>query len=369
MPHDSFNEIAQRSVDEKAATKPHASFGEIARRMASWTSSLLISAIILVAGGVSGRQVLCWWRDDAPGGKTSHESLDAALGNYSLGNNSLGDSALGDSAGSWRKVEVGGQQWSMSVRSVAGNRAAAEKELRLACKAAMPTATLPREPAHRAEQSLLAQLGAATLIETSDAGWELHALGDAIPMIAVVRRDVFVTGSRAPAAAADRSSLSLRPSASAPSQTASDSVQSQQVVPCVAIWGLALPAGPMSWTAYVFLPTNSEGSEGAAVPTDIPLPPGATKSLALTSTSGGAMVSFQGPAEPEVWKKTFDRWLADGGWRAPEGWRPSGNGWYLRGRRDGAAIDVRFSPDPKGGLGGIVVVTPRGAGPTESSNP
>ena len=61
----------------------------------------------------------------------------------------------------------------------------------------------------------------------------------------------------------------------------------------------------------------------------------------------------------------------DGGWRA-EGWRRSGEGWYLRGMRGGSApatMDIRFAPGAAGGLEGIVLITPRGAILTESSNP
>ena len=388
MPHDSSRQTAPRNAEDKPARKPRPSFGRLAQRIAAWTSSLLVSAIILVAGLVSGRQVLHWWRDDPPGARAlpgAHEAPPAAPA---------------DSAGDWQKLEVGGGQWSMSVRSVAGDRTAAEKELRRACKAATATATLPGEPALRAERALVARLGPATLIETTDAGWELHALADAppdaladsMPMVAVVRRAASIAGSQTPtppavapaAAPAAASAQPLRPSASAPSQTPSHAEQSSQAVTYVAIWGLAIPAGPKRWTAYLFQPTHSKEDTAAAAPADIPVPPGATKLLALSSTAGGAMVSFQGPAEPDAWKRTFDRWLADGGWQAPQGWRSSGNGWYLRGQhapalapaasaapaaRAGAVIDIRFSPDPKGGFAGIVVVTPGAAKPTESSGP
>jgi hypothetical protein len=353
MPPSTSHETAERIVDEHAATpRAKTSFGAVGRRIASWTSSLLISAIILVAGLASGRQILHWWRDDPLREKSPLDPRDAALA---------------DDAGAWRGVEVGGQPWAMRVCSVVGDRAAAEKELRAACKAAIPSAEWPREPTPRAEQTLLDHLGAHTLIEKSDAGWELHALRDALPMVAVVRREASPLRSAA-------SEQALGPAASAPPRATAGVSESRQPVPCVGIWGLALPAGPKSWTAYVFLPTNSEGPSRGNAPTDIPLPPGATKSLAFSSTSGGVVVSFRGPgpAQPEVWKRTFDRWLTDGGWLAPEGWRASGDGWYLRGRRDGAAaamVDVRFSPGPMGGLDGIVLVTPRRAVPTESSNP
>src|SRR5687768_4459456 len=65
----------------ESATQPPApgGFAALARRIGGWTGNLLATAIVLVASLVIGRQILHWWREDAPADAERSASADAEL--------------------------------------------------------------------------------------------------------------------------------------------------------------------------------------------------------------------------------------------------------------------------------------------------
>jgi len=74
------------------------------------------------------------------------------------------------------------------------------------------------------------------------------------------------------------------------------------------------------------------------------------------------MVAFRGSSEPETWQRFFDRSLPGRGWRAAGDWRRSGSGWHRRyvsvAGQPAGSVDVRFGPDVRGQLSGLLMINP-----------
>ncbi len=292
-------------------------FGTVARRVTAWTTNCLVSAIIIVAGLGFGRQVLLWWSEDASPPAARPPAADW------FANPSVPHS-----------IEFGNQSWAMSRRSMQGNAERALAELRTVAAALTRQSTIPDEPATPAEQKLLDRLSREKPILEQPGAWQVHQFGGPFPMVAGILRG------------------SSRTEAPGGTQLAATT---QRVV----TWGLGLPAGKDEWTFYTF---SCSGGGGEPFPglSNLGLPPGATQTLNIRATDGGAAVAFQGPQEADDWKDFFDAWFHDQGWAAGS-WRRNGSSWHLRARSGGekkeTTIDVQFGPRADGRLEGLLVVS------------
>src|SRR5262249_39612925 len=61
----------------------------------------------------------------------------------------------------------------------------------------------------------------------------------------------------------------------------------------------------------------------------VPLPPGAHRSLAIREERGGAMIGFYGSGDPQEWMRFFDGWFAEREWSV-DGWLAGSKVWSAR---------------------------------------
>jgi hypothetical protein len=118
-----------------------------------------------------------------------------------------------------------------------------------------------------------------------------------------------------------------------------------------------MPTGEREWTVCSFLP-DSPSAEASSGIVEIPMPPGGRRGLSLWATGTG-LVAFSGSSHPEDWKTFYDDWFRRNGWQTVTAWQPSGGAWYAKyAKTDGGSVDIRFSPDDRGGQSGLLMITP-----------
>jgi hypothetical protein len=304
--------------DGNGVTAMPKDFGQLAKRISTFTTNGLLSAVVLVAGLGFGRQVLVWWADGAssPPGK---QSAPFAGG--------LGDPAR------MHVLQFANQPWSLGRQSIGGDKRAATDALRAICREAVATANPPPQPPGPAQRRLLARLEGDDPLEQQAGKWRLYLLDEAFPMI------VGVDTSRNHDAR-------------------------------VVTWGLGLPVSDGQWTLYALKRVDGSG-QTPAVLGEVPLPPESNVTMSMAIADGGAMVAFGGPAlpeatKPESWKAFYEKWFAAHGWQSATGWQRTGSAWHARytAPRDAPAgsVDVRLAANGHGGLGGLLIVTPKTAG-------
>ena len=289
-----------------------AGFARVAKQVSSWTSKAVLTAVILVAGLVFGREVLTWWGADSPRPEPAR-AADAGEG--------VGDPAEPH----W--LQFGDQSWSFTQQATSGTAKEALATLRASCRKTTREATVLTDAPGPAEEDFLRSIAGRRPAEEEAGQWQLYELDGAFPMVAGVR----------------------------PPQS------SRRVV----TWGLAVPHGAGNWTAYAFHVAPPTGGSPQCL-SEVALPPGATRTLAIGAAGSGGMLSFSGPSEVETWKQFFDSRLAERGWKAVGGWRQYGSNWHTHYEKDPAepdwVMDIHFGPDAQGGQTGLVIVSPR-AGP------
>ena len=228
----------------------------LAKRIASWTTKSLLSAMVLVAGLGVGRQVLKWWSDG------SRESAP-------LPTPFQQDDGLGD-ASRVHILQFGDQCWSIRRQTVVGRVADAAGALRAACRetiaGAQPAGSQPTE----AERQFLAKLGRQRPVEEKPGEWQLFQWNEDVPMLVGVRPwpPSSPVGAGTPLAEPGRR---------------------------VVLWGLAIPAEPGNWTLMAFQPEAGTDSSRDVFP-EIPLPPDAKRLISIR-------VAGVGPLRPSPpWK-------------------------------------------------------------------
>jgi len=322
----------ERQAAEEAprAKATHSGFAELARRISAWTSRALVSAIILVAGLAFGRQVLHWWAAGEGERPTAATELTVAGG--------LGDPRLEHT------LQFGGQSWSMSRSTAVADASGVLPLLRAKCREALPAASTPAGAAGPAEEGLLDRVRREKPVAEDPAtGSRIYELDAAYPMVIGVR------------------------AAKSPSDHLPDRVADP--LGRVVTWGIGVPAGPDSWTLYVF--HSAPRKDGAASgPSANPVPPGSRLWLGMEAAGGGAIHAFTGSDQPAAWKRFFDSWFAAHGWRVEGAWQERDSIWaaHCVGTRPETAgsLDVEFGPNRRGELTGLVLVTPSSGQSIES---
>jgi len=311
-------------------------FAGLAKRISAWTTRGLLTVIVLVAGLGFGRQVLKWWAADATPPGT------AAVG---LATDGLGDPSQ------LHTLQFGDNSWSLQRRSISGEKDKAIEQLRAACREVLQTVSPPAKAGEgprataAGEREFLAFLSNSTPIEEKAGKWRLYELNTALPMAVGVARTECGPKGTVP--------FSL-------TRKLGQSPNLAQMGYRVVIWGLAVPAGPGGWTLCTFQPGAQSGGERSGS-TDVPLPPGGHRTLSIRSAGGGGIVAFGGPDRPAQWRRFYNDWFARQGWQAAATWQPTGAAWYAKFAEPegGDSIDIRFGPDGRGGLSGLLMVTAR----------
>ena len=295
------------------------SFAQVAKRISTWTTNTILTALVLVLGLGFGRQVLQWWaadRSDSPAARP-------------LG---VADDGLGD-LGRAHEIQFGASCWRLRRQTVAGTRQQALDALRADTREVIRSSfPSPGEP-EAAEKRLLLSLQEQKPVDREPGQWGIYQLDQDFPM---------VVGTR-------ESGASGRPNPAGPVALSG----------CrVVTWGLAVPMSPRAWTLYTF----HQGTPSASRVPDLPSPPNSSRLLALRVAGGGAVVAIRGPTPPEVWRSFYDRWFQSQGWTAAGAWQQRAGVWsrgYVE-RPDGPAakVDIQFGVDGRGGMSGLLMFTP-----------
>lgn len=303
------------------APRPPRGFATLARRISTYTSRAVLSAVVLIAGLGFGRQVLQWWRDDAVDLHLQAPAVAPGLGHPSAAH----------------EVVVGDRPWSIVRQTFQGDAAAASRALLAACQTAAGETAGMRLPAPSSEErALLARLADSEPELHAPAGVSLYSLTDGFPLVVGTR-------SGGPAG---------QPDAGA---------QPEGSDPAVATWGIAVPTNRASWGLYTFRPEErcDDSDRERLQP---PLPTGCRALLHVRTVNGDTSMVFTGPLQPEAGKASFDRWAAEAGLRSGYGWRESGGAWHVTYRSTAAnspaVVDIHFQQTQPGHARGLILVGP-----------
>jgi hypothetical protein len=306
-------------------------FGQLAKRITTWTTNCLLTAIVVVAGVGFGRQVLIWWSADPAANDADRDRVIKV------------DAGSADAGGLYN-LQFGDQSWSFGRQAIQGDQAAAAKSLRSMCRLSGQNAQSPALPPQKEELELLESLSKREPLDREAGKWAIFQLNEAFPLM-VVLRDATDNEGR-------KSGTNLAKGG-----------------PRVVTWGLAMPAGPDMWAVYTFHAEPSSRQPFGGLP-DVPIPPGCQRTLAMQAAGGEAMIGFEGPYEPENCIRSFEQWFDRNGWKAVARWNRSGSSWsarYVSNGPDNAEItaDVQFAADQRQRLAGLLIVYPN----TESKKP
>ncbi len=186
------------------------SFAELANRISTWTTRLVLSVLVVLAGWGFGRQVMEWWAAGPAGGPAP-----------------AADGDLEELSAREPQMVLSDGRWAMTWQGSAASQDEALAVLRARCQPLVAGAPLPADPPGPAEQRLLALLADTPPVAEQPGQWSLYQKEGPLALV-VGTRTADIAGS---------------PSAGA------GSAQRRVVV-----WGLALPHGEADWRAYAFHP-------------------------------------------------------------------------------------------------------------------
>lgn len=289
---------------------PAGAYGRLARRIAGWTSNLLVTAMIVVLALAVGRQLVGSYRAEPVKGDAG------ARPRFAPG---LAEPDVP------QFVEFGATGAVMGRQQFAGDTGAAAKALRSIARSLAANSAAPKTPLGATERQTLKTLARQKPVDAAG-NWALYEMKPGYPMLLGVRRD----GTSAP----------------------QDGSAGRVVLSAVGV-----PAGENLWTLYTF---GLEGGETQAGDRafGVPLPPGSRKGLAIRSASGAAVTSFKGTPEAAPCMAFYDQWFSARHWAAPLGWIQRAQAYQARftPQQEGSAsaVDIRLDGDGSG----LVVVTP-----------
>jgi len=318
----SSNPFNSKVVSEQVQTRaPNSanspkSLGQLARQISGWTTNCLLTAMLLVVALVVGRVVLHWWRAPAATGPGVIAAAD-----------SLGDPSAP------HVLEFGNQAWSIERHEFSGTAPGVQSALQEACRAVIAVAWPRGDSADASEREMLKRLAKEKPIAEKLGQWRLYQWGE--------ERSVLI-GTRKPAGRTDAGTIL------------------DETTFRVVIWGIAVPVAANRWTLYLFRAGGDGGGGEGQRSTDIPLPPGGRRLVAIRAAARGSITAFS-VADGNDARGFYDRWFAEHGWTAVAAWRPSATGWNARYdlRSDGSesAVDVRLGIDSQGSWSGLVMVS------------
>ena len=203
----------------------------------------------------------------------------------------------------------------------------------------------------KSEQALLTRLSAAEPCESRSGGWELFEIRQAVPLaVATLPADPDGEEDRekgtelicATTNAARRCPPPGRSGKLAPSPFPDGGHNLADGRRRVVTWGLAMPTAEAEWSVYTFQPDRA-GEPGPPRPGDVPLPPGARRTLAVETPGNGGAGGLRGGCRTRDWKPFFEDWFAQCDYRPVAAWQRGSDSWHLRCRRNRAARRHRRS--------------------------
>jgi len=294
----------------------------LAKRISVWTTNCLLTLLVLVAGLGFGRQVLKWWTADRSPPRNSVVGLPT---------DGLGDPMQ------LHTIQFGDSSWSLRRQSITDDKQRAIERLRAACREVLLHIDRPEEKPAASEDKFLRFLSNSKPADEGPGKWRLYEFHEALPMAVGV----------------------ARPAPTAAGQSAEAEPNLVRSGYRVVVWGVAVPIGTEGWALYTFQPGVPSLEAGSRL-TDIPLPPGGRKGLSLRAAGGGGLVAFHGPNHPQEWKHFYDDWFRSQAWQTVVDWQSAGAAWCAKfAPPDGnGSVDVRFGPDDRGSLSGLLMITP-----------
>lgn len=188
------------------------SFAELGRRISSWTTRLLLCALVLLAGWGFGRQVMEWWSVEPEGTPAGVAPQD-----------------LVQEIAAWEpQLELADGHWKMAWQGSAGSFPEALALLRDRCQSLVAGVPLPSDPPGPAEQHLLALLTDSPPVAEQHGRWSLYQKEGPLALV-VGTRIAEEANNPVPGAARRR----------------------------IVVWGVALPHGERGWATYAFHPVEA----------------------------------------------------------------------------------------------------------------
>jgi hypothetical protein len=313
---------AQHPPAGKGGNQAPQNFAALARRMASWATNGLATALVLVAGFALGRQVLVWW------GETPPQPLGAPDGQ--------------PSGAVQQQLEFGALATTMRTRPIRGNRDEVVKQLIDLCRPIGRPQTSADDHVSAAERRLLADLALREPAAAGD-GWRIDELAEQMPLVVCSTW----AGTKTVKRNSSRSRSGTNPVLPVPLDLRIVSI------------AMAIPADNGAWSGYVF--DVSDPLTSPVIEEGPALPPNSRRVLTLRQDDGSVMRTFRGLAEPDAWEKHFGEHDSGSGWRLISGSQSAGGRWQGEFTRPGEkplrAI-VHFEYDGQGWLHGLSLVAP-----------
>lgn len=315
-----------RPAEQPEANSP-TGYARLSRRMTTWTTNALVTAMVVALGLAAGRQLQQWWR-------TEPAEVDA---------NAKPDFAQGlAEPGALQFIEFGAGGWVMGRQEFAGDTTAAAAALQEVARAVIARSAFPSGPITATERRTLDTLANRKPVAAAG-NWALFEMRPGYPLLLGLRWSE--VGAACRAAQSDRPARQAEP-------TRQVGLKGRVVLSAVGV-----PARERRWTLYTF------GLEGRDTPhptggLDVPVPPGATRGLGIRAVGGAAVLSFKRASGPDECMTFYNQWFSARGWTAPGGWIARTAARQARfipqkaGQR--GAVDIRFDNDGSG----LVVVTP-----------
>jgi hypothetical protein len=299
-----------RSPDRKPA-----SLGDLARKITSRTTDFLAICIVLAASLTFGSQIVSWWHTAPP---SAFPTAEPALAPPGWDDNLQAVD-----------LEFGNLPLALTRQVVTGDQGSAVAALVRHCRSAVEHAPLPARNADEAEIDLLNRIAGLTPTAEEAGVWQVFVVDERFPLVVGVK-------------------------CGAPAAGPVDDHQGRRLV----CYGLAMPIGERSWTLFI-VKGSVAGSKSPARSADIPLPPGAARTLSLRDERGSVLMGFSGTAAPEEWIKFYEDRCSERGWTRSDAWSAGNESWSARfARREGGWVDVRFAKDRHGELAGVLQVIP-----------
>ena len=319
------------------------------RRVTGWVCNVLATLIILFGGWMVGREMIGWWGEPAEEANPRQIALDM------LGRGEMSD------AGVPHSLQTAEMDGSLGRQRFTGDRKAAMAQLRRRCRVIVGRSAPPAAPALASELKMLATLDALSPVEHGPisgeaAIWEIFQLDGPLPMVAATRKTAAESRKKAVLAASD---------------------QGGEVAPFdrrVVCWGLALAASEHEWTLFTY--HLQEGRLAVAAGSlEVPLPPGAERTLTLRFGEGEGVVGFRQRAPraeqnsnetPQAWMQFYDRWLVGHGYSPDVAWRNLHGSWHARFEHPEAGrIEIQLARDRDHNIGGTLVLRAAPSGSRE----
>ena len=232
-------------------------------------------------------------------------------------------------------LEFGDQAWSIRRQEFHGAGAGLTAALQTACRAAIAEARPQGDAPDAVERDLLKRLAGESPVAEEQGQWRLYQWGAGHTIL-----------------------IGTRATPDFMAKAAHDSGTKLDKTPFrVVIWGVAIPADKDAWNLYLFQSKSGEAGQGGS---EIPLPPGGHRLIAIRAAGGESITAFfTDDGDPA--KAFYDRWFAEHDWKFCEsgGWQRFATGWHARFEsRFHQSADVHLGADSQGRWSGLVMQSP-----------